>query len=129
MKQLNLKPDSEEVFASGGSTSEEWSKVGNYLMAKRLWDQAEKCYAKANDRTHLFQVHAYKAVLNKRYKEAAVLFLKSHYLESERVILLKAAQCLKASKLYYEAAKLFEKLQKVLYCSFTAQNDYEISVV
>lgn len=114
MKQLQLTGVSEEIFASGGSESKEWLKVGNFLMAKRLWDQAEKCYIKANDNARLFQVHAYRAVQKKEYKNAAILFLKSVFLENERSILLKAARCLKASKLYYEAAKIFEKLRKVI---------------
>ena len=120
VKEVTLE-DSGESFQSTASTPEDWKKAGDYLLAKHLWEQAEKCYRKAHSDARVNEVHAYVELHKKNYKEAARYFLIADKCEHERRLLTKAAVCLKAGKLYSESAQLFEKLGRV---SFSIMTDY-----
>ena len=112
VKEVTLE-DSGESFESAASTPEDWKKAGDYLLAKCLWNQAENCYRKANSEARVNEVHAYIEFGKKNYKEAARYFLIDDKCEHEKILLTKAAICLKAGKLYSESAELFEKLGRV----------------
>ena len=112
VKEVTLE-DSGKSFESAASTPEDWKKAGDYLLAKHLWEQAEKCYRKANSEARVNEVHAYIELVKKNYKEAARYFLIADKCEHERRLLTKAAICLKAGKLFSKSAQLFEKLGRV----------------
>ena len=100
------------VFAASSET-EQWKKQGDYMLRKGLWDQAILCYNKAGAQSELNEAYAYIKVEKKNYIDAVLYFLEATKIFPQRKIVIKIAKCLQAQKFHLEAAKLFEKLEKV----------------
>ena len=106
------------------STEDDWKQQGDVFSQKRLWLQASQCYRNANrpllERKTKALLHRSEAQRGQKgteqaeqYTQAALLFLQCDEIDHDVSFLCDAAMCLYRAQRYEEAAKLFERLQKV----------------
>ena len=112
--------------ATNASEGTKWKTRGDELSEKELWEEAVKCYQKANEPllekiTRIKILHReaamikgkrlYKYTVNQR--ETAITHLECDKFQHDVQHLLSAAICLYNAGMYLISAKLLEKLQKV----------------
>ncbi len=102
------------------SSTEDWKKQGDIYMEKRLWQQAKKCYQKANEQllqniahAHALEERALKSQDTSQYREAAAMFIHCCKLAPRKELAKRAAFCLYEAKMYTESIQLYEKVQEV----------------
>ena len=125
----DISKDTQNTLFSVTSSPEKWKSQGDYFKRKSLWEQAIKCYQKANcfhlaraySLVQQVQVKQASTPSNKRdlkeikekYLEAAHAFLKSDQLEHDYECLNNAAICLKKAKEIKKSSKLYILLGQV----------------
>ena len=113
-----------EEVATNASEGAKWKTRGDELSEKELWEQAAKCYQKANEpllekKTRIQILHREAATIKDKrlyranQRETAVTHLECDKFQHDVQHLLSAAICLYSAGMYLTSAKLFEKLQEV----------------
>ena len=122
--RIGEKEEEDQVLFTATSTPDQWKQQGDYFRRKGLWEPAMKCYHKADMKLLEKEAEAYmfaqKAKLSRTpheiigmFEKAARAFLLCDYFQHDVKYLVNATKCLKNSKKYLEAARLFEKLGEV----------------
>ena len=122
--KMGEKEEDDKVLFTATSTPEQWELQGDYFKRKGLWEPAIKCYHKAGATLKEKEAEAYLFVqkgkiaqstreMQLKFEKAAEAFLLCDHKEHNVKYLTNATKCLKTAKKYSEAAKLFEKLEKV----------------
>ena len=124
VKVVKAQSSEEDVLFASNSTPEQWKTQGDNFKKQKLWEQAIHCYQQAGTENQYLAKEAeiYHLIQRARYQkpqfylEAAVGFLECDQLRHNLQYLKGAAVCLRYSQppKYHEAAKLFEKLGKLV---------------
>ena len=119
VKIIRVGDNQDTLFLAASSSKEDWKSRGNRLKRKGIWEEAIKCYQKAECPHLLLEARAYglaqKALTQSKdlFLNSAHAFLKCNETEYNYHFLENAAKCLKNAKQYEESAELYVYLGQV----------------